>query len=59
MFKILFLTFSAVEQEATGSMSVLGYLYYLLTYVVLYQLMRALYVAAFLNARRSFVDKPG
>lgn len=48
-----------IEEEATGSVSVLGYLYYLLTYVFLYQLMRALYVAAFLNARKTFVDKPG
>lgn len=56
---IFFPHFSAIEENSTGSASILGYLYYLLIFAFLYQLMRALYIAAFLNARRTFVDKPG
>ncbi|KAG0719663.1 Polycystin-2 [Chionoecetes opilio] len=48
-----------LEDNAVGLVPCLGYLYYLLTYIFLYQLMRALYVAAFLYARKTIVDKPG
>lgn len=48
-----------IEEQAAGFMTYMGYLYYLLTYIFLYQLIRALYVAAFLNAQKAFIDKPG
>ncbi|KAG7157719.1 Polycystic kidney disease 1 like 1-like, partial [Homarus americanus] len=48
-----------VERESSGCVSFLGYLYYLVAYVLLYQVARALYIAAFLYARKKYVDKPG
>lgn len=50
---------SGIENESSGYIACLGYLYYMVTYILLYQVTRALYVAAFMHARKSFVHKPG
>ncbi|XP_063588724.1 LOW QUALITY PROTEIN: uncharacterized protein LOC134765858 [Penaeus indicus] len=48
-----------LENESNGYVTSLGYLYYLITYILLYQLTRALYKAAFIHAMKSYVGKPG
>lgn len=48
-----------LESKTNGYITSLGYLYYLLTYVLLYQLTKALYKAAFIHAMKSYVAIPG
>nr|XP_053655234.1 uncharacterized protein LOC128704203 [Cherax quadricarinatus] len=48
----------SVEHESRYT-KFLGYLFYLIIYVFLYQVARALFASAFLNVRKSHVYKPG
>ncbi|KAK4293210.1 hypothetical protein Pmani_034078 [Petrolisthes manimaculis] len=46
-------------QSSSGNIPFLSYLYFLITYIFIYQLTRALFMSALINSHKTSVEKPG